>query len=111
MASRCRTDGWAAIGLAGLLVCGGCADAAQLVQETAHGGVVTYLYKEERGGPTLSPYRARALEIIKKKCGPGYLIVREGEARGPRNVSGVREGTEDEIKNRRWGLQFRCQPA
>ncbi len=111
MGLRCRTDGWVLIGLAGLLVSAGCADTVRLVQETERGGVVTYLYREDRGGPALSPYRAGALDLIKKKCGPGYLIVREGETRGSRNASGVTEGTEDEIKHRRWGLQFRCGPA
>jgi hypothetical protein len=26
-------------------------------------------------------------------------------------VSGIVEGTEDEIRNRRWGMQFRCKPG
>lgn len=99
------------IPLAGLLACAGCADAAKLVQETDTGGIVTYLYKENRGGPILSPHRAEALELIKKKCGSGYVVVREGEAQGHRSISGTVEGAEDEVRNRRWGLQFRCKGA
>jgi hypothetical protein len=97
------------IALAGLFACAGCADAAKLVQETETGGVVTYLYKADRGGPVMSPHRAEALDLIKKKCSSGYLIVREGEAQGHRSISGIVEGTEDEVRNRRWGLQFRCR--
>lgn len=32
-----------------LLTCAACSDAVQLVGETETGGVVTYLYKEDRG--------------------------------------------------------------
>jgi hypothetical protein len=94
-----------------LFICTGCADTAKLVQETAMGGIVTYLYKADRGGPVTSAHRMEALELIKKKCGSGYLIVREGEAQGYRSISGTVEGTEDEARNRRWGLQFRCKAA
>ncbi len=95
--------------LAIVLLCAGCSDAAKLVKETETGGVVTYLYKEDRGGPVTSPHRVKALDLIRQKCGAGYVIVREGEAQGPRSVSGTIEGTEDEVRNRRWGLQFRCR--
>ena len=97
--------------LAGLFAGTGCADTAALVQETDVGGIVTYLYKADRGGPVLSPHRAEALELIKKKCGSGYVVVREGEAQGHRSIAGTVEGTEDEVRNRRWGLQFRCKGA
>lgn len=102
-------SGTKAVWLALWLVCAGCSDAAKLVQETEKGGVVTYLYKADRGGPVMSPHRSEALELIKRKCGSGYLIVREGEAQGHRSISGTIEGTEDEVRNRRWGLQFRCK--
>lgn len=108
----CLSERWTiVIALAGLLVCTGCADTAKLVQETETGGIVTYLYKADRGGPVMSPHRAEALELIKKKCGSGYVIVREGEAQGYRSIAGNVEGTEDEVRNRRWGLQFRCKDA
>jgi hypothetical protein len=108
----CLSERWlTVIALVGLFTCTGCADAAKLVQETEVGGVVTYLYKADRGGPVMSPHRLEALELIKKKCGSGYLIVREGEAQSNRSISGIVEGTEDEARNRRWGLQFRCKTA
>ena len=75
------------------------------------GGVVTYLYKADRGGPVMSPHRVEALELIKKKCVSGYSIVREGEAQSHRSIPGIVEGTEDEVRNLRWGLQFRCKAA
>lgn len=110
MDSSCLSERWLSVlALAGLLACAGCADAAKLVRETDTGGIVTYLYKEDRGGPVMSPHRPKALELIQKKCGSGYVIVREGEAQGYRSVSGTIEGTEDEVRNRRWGLQFRCK--
>jgi hypothetical protein len=112
MDSSCLSERWlSVIVLTGLFACAGCADAAKLVQETETGGIVTYLYKADRGGPVMSPHRFEALDLIKKKCGSGYLIVREGEAQGYRSIAGTVEGTEDEVRNRRWGLQFRCKAA
>jgi hypothetical protein len=112
MALSCLSERWiSVIALTGLFACTGCADAAKLVQETEKGGVVTYLYKADRGGPVMSPHRLEALELITKKCGTGYSIVREGEAQSYRSISGTMEGTEGEVRNRRWGLQFRCKGA
>jgi hypothetical protein len=87
----------------------GCSEGAKLARETDSGGVVTYLYREERGGVLGSRYRRDALEIIQKKCPMGYTIVREGEARRSGGGSGILEGTEDEPTGRRWALQFRCK--
>ena len=89
--------------------CLGCSDAVKLIQETERGGVVTYLFKEERGGAIFSPFRSQAFEIMKQKCPSGYRIMKEGEARGYYSISGTMEGTEDEIRNRRWAMQFRCK--
>jgi hypothetical protein len=91
------------------LICAGCSEGATLVRESPTGGIVTYAFKEDRGGALFSPYRKEALEIIEKKCPAGYAIVTEGEARGHRSVSGIVEGTEDETRHRRWGLQFKCK--
>lgn len=78
-----------------------------MIRETETDGVVTYLFKEERGGSMFSPFRSQAFEVMKQKCPSGYAIMREGEARGYYNVSV--EGTENEIRNRRWAIQFRCK--
>ena len=77
--------------------------------ETDSGGVVTYLYREERGGVLGSRYRRDALQIVEKKCPAGYTVLREGEAQTSQSVSGVIEGTEDEPTGRRWAIQFRCK--
>lgn len=90
-------------------VCSGCSIGATLVKETSNGGVVTYAFKEERGGPVGSPYRKRALELMASKCPQGYRVIREGEARGYGTGGGFREGTEDEPIGRRWGIQFECK--
>lgn len=73
---RCLADRYsvACILLGTLLSVSGCGHGAKLVQETPSGGVVTYPYKEKRGG-----------------------------------VSGIVEGTEDEVTYKRWGLQFQCK--
>ena len=85
----------------------GCSDAVQLTHETENGGVVTYLYKEERGGPMGSRHRKEALQVIEKKCPAGYVVIRDGEVRGNPMVS-VQEG-QDAESGRRWGIQFRCK--
>jgi len=89
----------------------GCSDAVKLIHETETGGVVTYLFKEERGGAMFSPFRSQAFEIMKQKCPSGYMIMKEGETRGYYSVSGAVEGTEDEIRHRRWAMQFRCKAS
>ena len=88
-------------------VIGACSDAVRMAHETESGGVVTYLYKEDRGGPMGSPYRKEAMKLIEKKCRAGYVVVRDGEAKGA-TMSTI-EGQEGEITNRRWGIQFRCK--
>lgn len=85
----------------------GCSDAVHMTQETEQGGVVTYLFKDDRGGPMGSPHRKAALKMIDQKCPSGYTVVRDGEVRGG-SMSSM-EGYEGEITNRRWGIQFRCK--
>ncbi len=90
------------------LLSASCSDAVQLTHETEAGGVVTYLFKEDRGGPMGSPHRKEALKVIEKKCPAGYMVVRDGEVKGYASMSSV-EGQEGEVTGRRWGIQFRCK--
>jgi hypothetical protein len=87
-----------------------CSEAVMLNRESDHGGVVTYIYKVDRGGPMGSKYRAEAFDVIKAKCPAGSRIIREGEAKGYSSVGmGIIEGTEDEVRGTRWGIQFECK--
>lgn len=92
------------------LACGGCSEAVKLVQDNPTGGVVTYSFKEDRGGPMGSPNRKKAFDLIEKKCGSRYGILREGETEGYTSASGTIEGTEDQGIGRRWGIKFECKP-
>jgi hypothetical protein len=96
------------IGLALLMTSIGCSNAVMLIQETEQGGIVTYLFKEERGGPMGSPHRMDALKRMEGKCPSGYTILKDGEVQGYSSMSSV-EGAEGEITGRRWGIQFRCK--
>ena len=104
MALRCPNR---AVWCFALVLLGGCSDAVHMTRETEQGGVVTYLFKEDRGGPMGSPHRKAALKLIDEKCPSGYTVVRDGEVRGG-SMSSV-EGQEGEMTNRRWGIQFRCK--
>ena len=106
---RCRGSAVNAA-LFGVLLCvgAGCSDAVTLVKETPTSGVVTYLFKEERGGPMGSPHRKGALKVIEKKCTSGYVVLKEGEVPGYGSMSSV-EGQEGEVTGRRWGMQFICK--
>jgi hypothetical protein len=97
-----------AVWLVALVVLSGCSDAVQMTQETEREGVVSYLFKEDRGGPMGSPHRKAALKLIDEKCPSGYSVVRDGEMRGYGSMSSV-EGQEGEITGRRWGIHFRCK--
>ncbi|MER3421912.1 MAG: hypothetical protein C4293_00445 [Nitrospiraceae bacterium] len=95
-----------------ILVCGGpacfgCAQGVKLAQEGEGGGIVTYPFKES--GHLLSPFRKEAFQIIEQRCAGAYRIVREGEAKGRSRVSGAVEGSEEVIRERRWGIQFECK--
>ncbi len=90
------------------LLSAGCSDAVRLTHETETGGVVVYLFKEDRGGPMGSPHRKEALQMIDQKCPAGYFVVRDGEVKGYAGMSSI-EGQEGEVTGRRWGIQFRCK--
>ena len=105
----CPIKRWSRVtGLALFLACLGCSQAVMLSHETENGGVVTYLFKEDRGGPMGSPHRKEALQVIDRKCQSGYSIVRDGEVKGYSSMSSV-EGQEGDVTGRRWGIQFRCK--
>ena len=93
---------------AALLICAGCSEAVLLTQESDHGGVVTYLYREERGGPMGSPHRPSAIQVMEKKCPKGYTVLRDGEVKGYSSISST-EGHEGETIGRRWGMVFHCK--
>jgi hypothetical protein len=97
-----------AIGWALLMTGAGCSEAVLLTHETDTGGVVTYLFKEDRGGPMGSPHRREALKVMEKKCPSGYTVLKEGEVQGYGSMSST-EGQEGEVTGRRWGIQFRCK--
>lgn len=110
MDSRCRTNQFKATLFAAIMLCGcaGCSDAVSLTRETETGGVVTYLFKEDLGGPMGSPHRRDALKLIEGKCPAGYTVLKDGEMQGYSSMSSV-EGAEGEVSGRRWGIQFRCK--
>ena len=106
---RCLIKPWMrGTWLALLVISGGCSQAVLLTHETEQSGVVTYLFKEDRGGPMGSPHRRDALKRIEEKCPSGYTILNDGEVHGYSSMSSV-EGAEGEITGRRWGIQFRCK--
>lgn len=96
------------IGLVVLGISLGCSQAVLLTHETEQGGVVTYLFKEDRGGPMGSPHRRDALKLIEGKCPSGYIVLNDGEVPGYSSMSTV-GGAEGEVSGRRWGIQFRCK--
>jgi hypothetical protein len=107
MALPCQTRCWL---FCVLLASGmtGCSDAVTLTRETENGGIVTYLFNEERGGPMGSPHRKDALKMMERKCPSGYSVVKDGEVASYGSMSSV-EGGEGEATGRRWGMQFRCK--
>jgi len=105
----CRSNAVnAALVVALFCAAAGCSDAVTLVKETATSGVVTYLFKEERGGPMGSPHRKEALKVMGKKCPSGHVVLKEGEVPGD-GSSASGEAQEGEVTGRRWGMQFICK--
>lgn len=105
---RTALRGWSRASLLALvLLNGGCAEGAKLVQETDTGGVVVYPYQPGRG-PLLSPFRADALQLAEQHCGGLYRIVREGEAKSRHRVVDNVGGSEVHTE-RRWGVEFQCK--
>lgn len=100
---------WGTIFIVFLALLGsGCSDAVTLTRETETGGIVTYLFKEERGGPMGSRHRREALKVMEQKCPSGYTVLKDGEVPSYGSMSSV-EGQEGEVTGRRWGIQFRCK--
>ena len=98
---------WSSLVCVIALCLAGCAEGAKLAQTNENGGVVTYPFKRDQGH-MLSSFRKDALTLMKDTCSGGYLIVREGEARGRARVAGG-EGGQEVIRERRWGIEFRCK--
>lgn len=99
---------WSRGALLLILLAAGCGEGAKLVQETESGGIVTYPFKGDRGN-VFTPFRAEALELIEKRCGGRYTIVKEAEARGRSRVVESAAGVQETIAERRWGIQFQCK--
>ena len=109
MDSRYRISRWMPVlSMGTALMVTGCSEAVLLTHETGQGGVVTYLYKEERGGPMGSPHRRDALKVMTEKCPSGYTVVKDGQVPSYSSGSSV-EGAEGEEGMRRWGIQFECK--
>jgi hypothetical protein len=85
----------------------GCSEGAKLVQAHDRGGVVTYPYKEQVGSMA-TRFRSEALHMMEAHCKGGYLIVREGEAKGRSRVV-ENQGIPDVITEHRWGMEFQCK--
>ena len=103
-----RMKNWSSLGWVFLLLVCGCAEGAKLAQRNDDGGVVTYPFKGEQGH-MLSSYRKDAMTLMKDTCDGGYTVVREGEAKGRARVVGGIEGGQEVVRERRWGIEFRCK--
>ena len=109
MGLRCPIRPWLEVTwLVVLVATVGCSQAVSLTHETETGGVVTYLFEEDRGGPMGSAHRKDAFKVIEGKCPSGYSILKDGEVQGYSSMSSV-QGAEGEASGRRWGIQFRCK--
>jgi hypothetical protein len=56
----------------------------------------------------ITKLRKEAFEIIEQRCNGAYTIVKEAEAKGRIRINEV-AGTQEQVTERRWGLQFRCK--
>ena len=99
---------WSSLTILFIIVVTGCAEGAKLVQDREDGGVVAYPFKGEQGS-MLSSFRQDALALMKEKCAGPYTIVREGEAKSRSRVTGMVEGGQEIVQERRWGIQFQCK--
>jgi len=99
---------WSSLGCALVFFLMGCAEGAKLAQVSEDGGVVIYPFKGPQGA-MLSSFRNEALAIMQDKCGGAYSIIREGEAKGRARVAGAVEGAQEIVRERRWGIEFRCK--
>lgn len=105
---RSPTKIWSSFVCALALLTAGCAEGAKLAKADEDGGVVTYPFKGDQGY-MLSSFRKDALALMNETCSAGYVIVREGEARGRARVAGAIEGGKEIVRERRWGIEFRCK--
>lgn len=85
-----------------------CAGGATLLQQTERGGIAAYPYVPQRG-PMVSSFRRDALKLMDEHCRGRYRIVREGEARGRDRVTSTAPGSEEVVRDYRWGIQYECQ--
>lgn len=110
MVLQYRINSWRLVLCGAAFLAAGCSQAVLMEQESSQGGVVTYSYKQDRGGPLGSPYRKQALDLMQAKCPGGSRLMKEGEVRGYTSAGmGTIEGTEDEERGRRWGMRFECK--
>jgi hypothetical protein len=105
---KTRTKPWSRriLPLLGAILLAGCA-GPKLIKETESGGVVTYPFGEN--GYMTSPFRKEAIQIIEKKCGKSYKLLREGETRAQERMNTPVQGAEEVIRQRRWGIEFECK--
>ena len=83
MDSRSPTKQWTRVIAFGVLgISAGCSQAVLLTHETGQGGVVTYLFKEDKGGSMGSPHCRDALKLIERKCPSGYIVLKDGGSAG-----------------------------
>ena len=93
--------------LAIVLCCAGCGNQANMRQETASGGLVTFPVQSE-ADILSSAGRRDALGLMQDKCPDGVRIVKEGElpkvSKAADRAWGPQIGTD-----RIWGIQFACK--
>jgi hypothetical protein len=92
--------------MASILALYGCSEGLRLVQSSESGGIVVYPFKES--GSLLSPFRKEALQMMQQHCGGSYRIVREGETKARSRIN-ENSGGMEEIRERRWGIEFECK--
>jgi hypothetical protein len=103
--SRRSRIGLLAVMVSTLVLCG-CSEGLRLVQSSESGGIVVYPFKET--GSLLSPFRKDALQMMQQHCGGSYRIVREGETKARSRIN-ENSGGMEEIRERRWGIEFACK--
>jgi len=99
---------WSSLAVLLVLTLAGCGEGAKLLQEREDGGIVAYPFTGEQG-EMLSSFRTDALALMKEKCGGPYTIVREGETKGRTRIVSPVPGSEEIVRERRWGMQFQCK--
>lgn len=103
-----RMKAWSSVAAGTLaLLFVSCSDGAKMLQTTDTGGVVVYPFKGDNH--LVSPFRRDAFRLIEQQCKAGYSIVKEGEAKGRTRVSSPVPGAEEAVRERRWGIEFRCK--